>query len=101
MSFTVSPSPVPLSGSLLVTEVRTKVGDGVQTSDTTTLAAMSASVLFGGQSGSGLTLAAIVGGWVSATVIVATHCLEFDEASVAVNVTFVGPTGRKLGAVFV
>jgi len=49
MSFTVFPSPRPLSGWLDVIEVSTKGGFGLQTSLTTTVALMVASVWLGAQ----------------------------------------------------
>ena len=50
MSLAKSPSPRPLSSSLLVMPTRTKVGFGSQMSSTTTVASMSAILWLGGHS---------------------------------------------------
>src|SRR5687767_11638996 len=98
MSFAVSPSPSPLSGSLDVIDVSAKVGFGLQTSATLTLAAIETSLWFGGQRTFGLRVKLIVGAWVSATVTVAEQVLWFPVSSVALNCTTVGPRPKNAGA---
>src|SRR5262245_12948972 len=98
MSFGVSPSPRPLSGSSLVIEVSTTVGFGSHTSVTTSVAVMSAILWLGGHSASRLSDSAMVGGVVSTTVTLAVHCALLVDPSVAVNVTVVAPCGKNVGA---
>src|SRR5262249_52327406 len=97
----VSPSPRPLSGSLLVIEVSTNVGDGSHTSCTATAALMPISLWLGGQSRFGLTEALIDGGCVSATVTVETQFETLPESSATVKLTGVTPSGKKAGALLV
>src|SRR4249920_2418481 len=98
MSPAVSPSPRPLSGSLDAIDVRTKLGFGLQTSLTVTLAAIGTSLWFGGQRTFGFRVNAIVGCWVSFTVTVAEQVLWFPLSSVALNCTTVAPRPKNAGA---
>src|SRR5262245_34519783 len=101
MSLAVSPSPRPLSGSLLTIVFSTKPAFGSQMSWTATLATMSRSLWLGGQSEVGSTEASIVGAWVSATVTLVAQFEVFPESSMTVNVTGVTPRGKNPGALLV
>src|SRR6185295_10212355 len=101
MSLGLSPSPVPLSGSFDVIEVRTKAALGSQTSATATDASICFIWWFGGQRTFGTTLPVMVGGTVSTTVTWAVQVDSAPPLSVAVNVTAVGPRSKKGGASFV
>src|SRR5258706_4496382 len=98
MSFAVSPSPRPLSGSSLVIEVRVQVGFGSQMSVTVTVAQTWASLWFGGHSTSRSSTTVITGGVVSTTLMVALHGALFPNESVAVKVIRCEPTSRQAGA---
>src|SRR5262249_53527170 len=95
------PSPVPLSGSLLTIELRTKVGLGSQTSVTWTVAWMGTSLWFGGQSTDLSSAMSMSGGVGSFTVTVAMQVEALLAASFAVNVTGVVPSGKNAGALLV
>src|SRR6185436_4587692 len=98
MSLGLSPSPWPLSGSFDVIDVRTNVALGSQMSETATEASMVIILWSGGQSRFGATFPTMVGGVVSTTVTVAEQVAWAPPLSVAVNVTAVGPSGKKDGA---
>src|SRR5213083_2887289 len=65
ISFSVLPSPFPLSGSLLVTDSKLTTGLASQSSDADTVAQTSQSLWFGGQSESRSSKTSTVGGAVS------------------------------------
>src|SRR5687768_218861 len=91
MSNGLSPSPSPLSASLLVIEVSAYVAPG-QLSVTTTLASMLASLWFGGHRLVGVTETEISGGVLSITVTIAWHSSDSPSRSVTVSVTTVSPS---------
>src|SRR5690242_12363249 len=98
MSFAVSPSPSPLSGSLLVIETSWKVGLGSHTSATDTVALMVCILWFGGHSTVRSSTTEIVGGWVSWTVTVREQLEALPAPSVAVNViVVVAPVAKHAG----
>ncbi len=93
MSAVVFPLPDAESGSLLVAEANTTPADGSQTSVTCQAVCTGTSWWFGGQSVVGLTARASDGGVVSRTKTEEAHVTLFPEASVAVKVTPVVPSG--------
>src|SRR5258706_692907 len=99
MSPAVLPSPVPLSGSLLVIETSSTAGFASHASKTSTSILMSCSLWFGGQRTDGFGEAEIIGGVESLTVTNAVSdagacaCVA-GSVNVTVNVTSVVPTGK-------
>ena len=80
----VSPSPVPLPGSLLLTEVILQTGAASQMSDAAAVTVTGAILWFGGQSTLGLAATEeITGGVVSCTITAELQELEFPALSVS------------------
>src|SRR5262245_57264572 len=102
MSLAVSPSPRPLSGSLLVIETSRTVGLGSHLSATVMFALISTSLWSGDQSTLGDTCTVSSGGTLSVMVILCVADDVLVEASFAVHVTVVRPTGKSIppGALF-
>src|SRR5215471_10767954 len=101
MSCAVSPSPRPLSGSLLVIETSRTVGFGSQISLTVIDAVICASLWFGGHSVVGDSVTVSFGGVVSTIFTVCVAVPLFVDASMAVHVTVVLPRLKEDGALFV
>ena len=95
MSPVVLPSPLPgaSSGSLLVTEAKVTAAAGSQTSLTCHAACTGTIRWFGGQSVVGLSVRVRDGGVVSRTWTDDVQVAVLPEASVAVKVTPVVPSG--------
>src|SRR5215218_9636125 len=101
MSPRVSPSPRPLSASLLVIETTRTVGFGSQTSLTVIDAVICASLWSGGHSVVGATVTVSFGGVVSTIFTVCVAMPLFLDSSMAVHVTVVLPRVKEDGASFV
>ena len=88
----VSPSPVPLTGSLLATDVILQTGAAVQLSEVVAETVTGTILWFGGHRVLGLAVTLVmVGGVVSTTVTVAEQEADAPLLSVAVRVTPVLP----------
>src|SRR5262249_37766578 len=101
MSFGWSPSPRPLFGSLLLTEISFTNGFGSHLSVTVMLALIVTSLWPGGQSTEGVNGTVRFGGLVSTMCTVWMAVPTFVESSVALHVTLVSPRENSCGALFV
>src|SRR5512143_2353156 len=100
MSFGRSPENIPASGSLEVNEISLNVTPG-QLSVTVMEALMDRMVWFAGTSVDGDRYAFMYGGWLSVMVTDCVAVRVVPDASIAVHVTIVVPTGNRFGALFV
>ena len=98
MSLPVLPSPISLSGSLLVMETRVTTGSGSQMSVACVVGTMVTSLWFGGQRPLGDALKLRVGGVVSTMVTFWVSVSLLPLSSVAVQTTTVLPSGNRAGA---
>lgn len=90
-----SPSPVPLTGSLLLTAVILQTGAASQMSDADTATVTGVILWFGGHRTFGLAATAeITGAVVSRTVTLELQELEFPDPSVALHEIGVDPIGK-------
>src|SRR5690349_17442113 len=96
MSFGGSPSPVPLSGSLLVTETSWNVGDGSQMSVAGAVTVIGTILWLGGHSSVRSSAMVKSGGVVSTTRTSAVQVEVLPFESLAVNVTVVTAHAVKL-----
>src|SRR5262245_17731671 len=94
ISALVSPSPSPLSASLLVIETSLTFGFGSHVSLTVIVAVIWMSLWSGGQSTEGDSETVSSGGFVSVTCTVCVAVPVFPEASVADQLTGVSPRGK-------
>ena len=91
----VSPSPNPLTGSLLLTEVILQTGAPLQASDAETVTATGTILWFGGQSTFGLAVTLMIfGGVVSLTVTTTISDAVPPLLSFTVSVTVCVPRGK-------
>ena len=97
ISSVVSPSPRPLSGSLLLIETSFTVGCGSQTSVTVIVAVIGTSLWLGGQSMVGDSESVRTGGMVFLMITFCVAVPLFPESSTAVQRTVDSPRGKPLG----
>src|SRR5712691_9340608 len=90
MSLAVSPSPSPLSGSLLSIDTSLMLDE----SGAVTVAVIGTILWFGGHRMPGFSLTEIAGGVASLTVIVLVFVVWLPALSVATNVHVVVPGGK-------